>query len=141
MRLSYDSAADRVLAFSGSPSDAAASMWAYDYNSNSWEAIQYSGDVQPDHHPFMVYAPNLDRTLYMVNESFSAFDYSTRTWKALDRDPKLGIRYRLAMAFDEATRNVVVFGGGPRGLRYDNETWIYDSNAGTWAQMGPKLVE
>lgn len=136
--MAYDSAADRVLVFSGSPPDGAESMWAYDYNSNVWETIEYFGDVQPDHHPFMVYVPNLDRTLYMVNESFSAFDYTTRTWKALDRDPNLGARYFLAMAYDAATERVVIFGGGPRGMRYDNETWVYDTNTGTWAGMGPK---
>lgn len=135
--MSYDAAADRTLVFAGSPPDASANLWAYDYNTNSWQAVTYSGSVQPDHHPFMVYAPNLDRTLYMVNESFSAFDYATRTWQALDRDPRLGVRHFLAMAFDEATKKVIVFGGGPRGLHYDNATWVYDTDAGTWAQMGP----
>jgi len=136
--MTYDAVADRVLAFAGSPADAAASMWSFDYNANAWEEIRYRGEVQPDHHPFMAYAPAVDKTYYMVGDSFSAFDFETRTWTALPRDPNLGDRHFLAMAVDDKTGKLVVFGGGERGLHYDNSTWVFDPVAWSWTLAGPR---
>ncbi len=133
--MAYDENADRVLAFGGSPDGVAASMWSYDYNENNWESIEYSGDAQPDHHPFMMYSPDMDRMLYVVGESFSAFDYNTRSWTSLPWSPDLGTRYFTALAPAPGTGNVVLFGGGPRGMQYNNDTWVYNAESG-WERRG-----
>ncbi len=135
--MTYDSAADRVLIFAGLPEEAAAGLWAFDYNTLTWEEIDYTGDVLPDHHPSMVYESARGHTLYMTGDTFSEFDYATSSWAFASRDSDLGIRYRHAMVYDEASQKMFVFGGGPRGLRYDNELWAYDTEAGTWEKMGP----
>ncbi len=130
--MTYDSDQDRVLVFSGSPSDSSPHLSAYDYNSNSWQHIEYSGDVVPDHHSIMVYAPDVKKTYHLVGETFSAFDYDTSTWESVPRDSAMGIRHFQAMTYDPVSQNMVVFGGGPRGLRYNNETSLYNVASQSW---------
>lgn len=139
--IAYDERADKTLIFAGSfeadARDRAAELWAYDYDSNTWAELTYEGAPPADHHPFMVYAPGLDRTLYLVNRAFWAFDSSTRSWTELSAAESLGIRHFHAMAYDSEGQQLVVFGGGPRGMRYDNGTWIYTPESSTWEALDP----
>lgn len=139
--MAYDSEADRVLIFGGSfDSDDRAradELWAYDYDSDTWEQLQYSGESPADHHPFMVYAPGLNKTLYLVNRGFWAFDYESRSWTELNYDRALDKRHFHSMAFDAEAQKLTVFGGGSRGLSYDNSTWIYDPASDSWELAGP----
>lgn len=139
--MAYDTQAGKTLIFGGSFAEAdtavADELWSYDYSSDSWERLAFTGNVPSDHHPFMVYAPGPNRTFYLVNESFSAFDYTSRSWTELGRDERLGIRHFHGMAFDDVIGRLVVFGGGSRGLQYDNQTWIYDPQSNGWQLGGP----
>ena len=136
---SYDASADRALAFGGKvhddDQDRRGEMWEYDYNSDSWSRIDYSGDVLDDHHPYMVYDLNSNLSYYYVNKAFWSFDYDTRAWIQIDQIPESRRRFFLSMAFDSGTGNLVIFGGGPAGLTYDNRTWVYDTNTVTWSQV------
>lgn len=139
--MAYDESASKTLIFAGSfaqgAGERADEIWAYDYESDSWTEQQYEGAPPADHHPFMVYAPGLDRTLYLVNRAFWAFDWSTQSWSELSAGESLGVRHFHAMAYDSEGQRLVVFGGGPRGMRYDNGTWIYTPASETWESVGP----
>lgn len=139
--MAYDESASKTLIFAGSFAEGAGAraseLWAYDYATDSWTEQQYEGAPPADHHPFMVYAPGLDRTLYLVNRAFWAFDWSTQSWSELTADESLGVRHFHAMAYDSEEQRLVVFGGGPRGMRYDNGTWIYTPASETWESVGP----
>lgn len=139
--MAYDARAGKTLIFGGSfaqaDTAAAGELWAYDYASDSWEKLPFTGDAPSDHHPFMVYAAGPNKTFYLVDESFYAFDYVSRSWSELARDARLGDRHFHGMAYDDSTGRLVVFGGGPRGLRYDNQTWIYDPGSNEWRLAGP----
>lgn len=136
----YDAGAGKVLIYGGSfaPEDSAAAgeLRAYDYAADRWDRVAYSGSAPPDHHPAMAYASRLHRSFYLVGTSFSAFDYASRTWTGLPLDDGLGDRHFHGMAFDEAAGRLVLFGGGSRGLHYDNETWIYDPSSSRWRRGG-----
>lgn len=136
----YDSEADKALVFGGtvgSEDEARADeLWAYDFTSDSWEQLAYEGDARADHHPSMVYAAGLDRTLYLVRDGLWAFDYASHSWTTLTYDGALGVRYFHALAYDESAEQLVLFGGGPRGLFYDNETWVYDPTSDGWERRG-----
>ena len=87
----------------------------------------------------MVYASGLNRTLYLVNRAFWAFDSSTSSWTELELPDAFGVRHFVAMAFHPGTEELVVFGGGPRGLQYDNATWIYAPAGRQWTRStGPR---
>ncbi|MCH7662857.1 MAG: hypothetical protein IH859_03195 [Chloroflexi bacterium] len=137
----YDSAADRALAFGGNvhtdDQERIGEMWEYDYNTDSWSQIEYTGAVLDDHHPNMAYDPNSNRTYYYVNREFWSFDYDTRAWTQLDQIPESRRRFFLSMALDNGTGKLVLFGGGPAGLTYDNRTWVYDINTEIWSQVEP----
>ena len=135
--MTYDSDQDRVLVFSGSPAASAPYLSAYDYNLDSWQHIDYSGEVSPDHHPIMAYAPDLKKSFHIVGESFSAYDYPTSTWESIPRDSTIGVRHFQAMAYDESNNNMIIFGGGPRGMHYNNETWLFNTISQTWRMIDP----
>ena len=63
-----------------------------------------------------------------------AYDPSANTWTELGPSGPPPAREAPAMAYDPATRRVIMFGGGDSGL---NDTWAYDPAANTWAQLSP----
>jgi len=133
----YDAAADRTLVFGGrgeADEAHAGELWAYNYKADSWDLVLYRGEVVSDHHPAMTYAPGVDKTYYVANTKAWSFDYPSRTWTPLAYDSAMGVRYFAALAFELRSRKLVLFGGGPRGLRYDNQTWIYDPAADRWTR-------
>jgi len=133
----YDAAADRTLVFGGrgeADEAHAGELWAYNYKADSWDLVLYRGEVVSDHHPAMTYAPGVDKTYYVANTKAWSFDYPSRTWTLLAYDSAMGVRYFAALAFELRSRKLVLFGGGPRGLRYDNQTWIYDPAADRWTR-------
>ncbi len=138
--MSYDIEADRVLVFGDSlPSDSenqANEMWAYNFNVDTWEQIKYIGEPPIARSSFMTYAPDMNKSLYLVEQDFWAFDYASKSWQELIYDDALATRYFHGMAFGSESQVLVVFGGGSRGLQYDNKTWKYDTVSGIWELGG-----
>ena len=108
----------------------------YDYNTDNWTEINYVGDVRDDRSPSMAYDPISDRSYYYAKNEFWAFDYNQSVWSQLDRIPENRNRYFYSMAFDSISGQLIIFGGGPGGLTYDNAAWIYEINLASW-----RLVE
>lgn len=135
----YDTSVDRILAFGGNlhddDKDRKGEMWSYDYNSDSWSQIIYSGEVLDAHHPNMVYDSTSNRSFYYVSRDFWSFDFESSTWTQLDSIPETSGRYFLSMAFDSTTGKLVIFGGGPAGLKYDNRTWVFATISAAWMQI------
>lgn len=134
--MAYDTRAQRSLIFGGSLAEGeqarSGEMWSYDYRADAWTEVPYTGAVPPDHHPDMTYAAALDRTLYQVGEALWSFDHRARHWTELTYDSAMGVRHFVGLAFDERANRLMLFGGGPRGLRYDDQTWIYDPALDAW---------
>jgi N-acetylneuraminic acid mutarotase len=66
-----------------------------------------------------------------------AYDPSTNVWTNLDPSGPPPAREAPAMAYDPATRKIVMFGGVRGGDAKFNDTWAYDPAVNTWTQLSP----
>jgi N-acetylneuraminic acid mutarotase len=148
--MTYDSKADRVLVWGGmdekSEKPVDESMWAYDFNTNTWTEMKPGDEMLPAgrDYPQLVYNTKADRTiLYGGTHGGSetwAYDYNTNTWTNLaPAGNPLGL---LATGFDYSpTADRVILFGGATGLnpyKFSDETWSYDFNINTWTNVTPK---
>ncbi len=147
-RMAYDSKSDRTILFGGfDGSSLYGDTWAYDVEANTWEemtpATSPSGRV--DH--WMSYDWESDRVILFGGQPTSgyishtndtwAYDYDTNTWQQMSPALAPSDRSLHAMAYDNESDVVVLFGGiGPSDVNYD-DTWHYDFNSDTWTQAAP----
>jgi len=145
--MTYDSKADRVLTWGCIDENGVGdeSIWAYDFNTNTWTEMKPGNEVYPawKDFPQMVYDAKADRTiLYGGNPGGTetwAFDYNTNTWIKLEptENPR-GIEEH-AMVYNSSTDRVILFGGFLNGTETPSgETWIYDFNTNTWTNVTSK---
>lgn len=150
----YDAAADRVLMWGGvdiaglNPVDE--SVWAYDFNSNTWQEILPGDGPLPlgRDYPTMVYDVESDRTILFGGitgkaeggDDTWAYDYNSNTWTELDPSLNPGMLSRHAMTYSTAADQVVLFGGkfGNHPNEFLRETWTYDYNTNTWTNVTPQ---
>ncbi len=149
----YDSESDRVILWGGFTGDDEndVQVWAYDYNSDSWEALP--NDEGPQQHwerHGMAYIPAIDRILVfsgMLENSpvFDPetwyFDYNTNTWTRVDVTTSPPGLAMYAMAYDPVTEKVYLF-GGDKTSKYagdlSNDLWVFDPVAEDWTMVaGP----
>jgi hypothetical protein len=142
--MTYDSESDRLLIWGGWPSMEAkpsgerTSLWAYDYNSDSWEELINTAGPLEDYQGSMVYVPDLDRSIVYVGMQFWSYDYNHNHWEVLKSvagGP--GRRLNHAMVYDSGSGYVVLFGGFDSLNLPDNEVWFYNPLADMWAKAGP----
>jgi len=146
----YDTESDRVLlwgGFSGTDENDV-QMWAYDYNTDTWEALPNSeGPQQHAERHGMAYIPDLDKTLIysgMLEEGGVLpaetwyYDYNTNTWTevAVDTSPPALAMY--GMAYDAATGNAVLYGGEMTSKHAGNlspDVWVFDPAVSEWTMV------
>jgi hypothetical protein len=147
--MAYDSKADRVLTWGcfdengEKPVDE--SMWAYDFNTNTWTEMKPDIGDYPAGRDFtqMVYDAKSDRTvLYggtLGGTETWAFDYNTNTWIKLDPAVNPGGIEEHSMVYSNSADRVILFGGFLNGTENPSgETWTYDFNSNTWTNVTPK---
>ena len=148
--MTYDSKADRVLVWGGmdekSEKPVDESMWAYDFNTNTWNEMKPGTTVFPSGRDYtkMVYNAKADRTiLYGGTRGGTetwAYDYNTNTWKYLAPAANPGVLIEAGLEYSPATDRVILFGGMILSTSYDmrDKTWSYDFNTNTWTNVTPK---
>ncbi len=148
--LAYDSESDRIIVWGGRLLERLDdnSVWAYDFNSNTWTQHKSPSAPQPElTYPVMVYRPVSDQMIIFggaeiitpfdceVTRQTWAYDFDTNTWTRLApavTPPSMGIH---AMTYSIRADMIAVFGGEVDRL-YSNhvldEMWIYDPVNNKW---------
>jgi len=138
--MAYAANQDQIYVFGGrvqaSDKDRQNELWAYDYNSDTWNKVNYSGQPNPDHHAIMVYNPIAGQLWYLVGTDLMTFDLETSSWDTINSSPSRSPIYFHAMAVD-AEGDLIVFGGGPQGLTYNNKSFVYSLSNQAWTSIGP----
>ena len=155
--MAYDAESDRVIMWGAHERDPVDLMsdeehetvWAYDYESNTWTAIESTGG--PSYRGFhtMVYHPGTDRIIlfgghhagdvYFSDETW-AYDYNSNTWTQLTPATHPSGRRLHSMVYDEAADKMVLFGGiAGNWLKEEinDELWIFDPVLEEWSQVTP----
>jgi hypothetical protein len=155
--MTYDSKADRVLTWGGMYIDESPlpeSMWAYDYNSNTWEELLTGKKPYPKSRDYaaMAYDVGSDRTILFGGVPIPiddpdgetgtwAYDYKTNTWTEMNPAIEPPSVSRHAMVYSVATDRVILFGGELNDdgvlFTYTNEIWAYDYDSNTWTNLTP----
>lgn len=156
--MTYDTDSDRILLFGGhtktpDPSNVVpldSSVWAYDFNTNTWEQKSSSNGPAPRLVHAFVYNVNADRAFLYGGSNKPSWDspsdtgetrsynYKTNTWDSIsETSPFPGSLSRFAMVYAPDIDRYIVFGGqvGGRQENYTNQTWVYDFNTNTWVNV------
>jgi hypothetical protein len=155
----YDSESDRVLLWGGftGTDENDVQMWAYDYNTDSWEALPNREGPQqhPERHG-MAYIPDLDRTLVysgmlehegVLPAETWLYDYNTNTWTEVEVETSPPALAMYGMAYDPETGNVVLYGGEMTSKTAGNlspDIWVFDPATVNWTRIqapGPSGID
>jgi N-acetylneuraminic acid mutarotase len=113
--------------------------WAFDPATATWGQLQT--DAPPAHGSRMVYDSGSDRLVAFGGDEFgplvdttSVYDLETNTWTEMDPATSPSPRSYFAMAYDDESDRVILFGGsdavGPLG-----DTWAYDVDTDSWTRL------
>jgi N-acetylneuraminic acid mutarotase len=120
--------------------------WAYDPVANTWMELKQAGAVPEARYAYaMVHDPSSKQIILFggitgttrFNDTW-AYDPAANVWKELR--PASAIprpRGAQSMAYDPATRRVIMFGGAVSLTTLFNETWAYDPVRNAWAELKP----
>lgn len=145
--MTYDVESDRVLIWGSMGTDLEpfdASVWAYDYNTNTWEQMP-PVDPYPELrvYPALAYDAESDRTIlyggFPEGDQTWAYDYNTNTWTRMNPATTPQKVSRHALAYSAAADRVILSGGQvvAAQFNYTRDTWSYDYNSDTWTFVGP----
>lgn len=151
--MAYDSKADRVILwggtdYAGDPADEGL-VWAYDYNTNTWEVISPSEGPNPDpdrEGAGMVYDAESDRMIMFGGDAFGsetwAYDFNNNTWALMDdgHGPAGALNLSFfGFVYDNNLDRVFLSGGNlcDKACDYQEGLWSYDFNSNTWTLVTP----
>lgn len=145
-RMVYDTKIDRIVLFGGDDgSHASQPIWLYDFNSNTWEQINYQGGPKILWDHGFVYDDKADRfILYGGSNAGSdetwVYDLNVNTWAKMQPTDNPGKLSRLGMVYLRNLGKVFLFGGkiGSNSYSYVANTWIYDLNTNVWNEITPE---
>ncbi len=151
----YDAESDRVLLWGGftGTDENDVHMWAYDYNSDTWEALEnVDGPQQHWERHGMAYIPEIDRVLFysgMLEEEGVLpsetwyYDYNTNTWTEIDVSTSPPDLAMYAMTWDPETEKVVMF-GGEHTSKYagdlSRDVWVFDPSTNDWSSVAAPVA-
>lgn len=102
-----------------------ATIWAYDYDSDTWTAIESSGGPSYRGGHKMVYHPGSDRIILFGGYSLGevhfcddtwAYDYNANTWTQLAPVTHPSGRWYHQMVYDQGADKIVLLAGWPATL-------------------------
>lgn len=119
----------------------------YNVGSKSWSVLPTDDSPQPRQLAAMVYVPDTQQVVLFggktetgLNNETWIFDTSTDSWQQINTSPSPTPRLGHAMVYDEANKQVILFGGETSlvdPFTRSDETWAYDVVNNIWSQLSP----
>jgi hypothetical protein len=157
--IAYDSESDRVILWGGyfgsDLDDADLRVWAYDYNSDTWEVFEnVDGPQMHWERGGMVYIPEQDRFLLftglilddlVVAPETWFYEFDKNTWTKVEPKTSPPGLAMYSMTYDPSVGKVVLFGGegtAKHGNDVKNDIWLFDVGKENWSQLeGPENTD
>lgn len=149
--MAYDAESDRVILWGGFMEAGVedVSVWAYDYNTDSWESLENTDGPQMHwERGGMVYIPDQDRFLLftgmrehedvLVEPETWYYDYDENSWAKVETETSPPQMAMYSMVFDASIDKVVLFGGEQTSKYAGNttdEVWLFDLETENWSKM------
>lgn len=150
----YDSESDRIILFGGFECKNLSGpfysdVWAYDYNTDTWEDMNPVSGPEKRAYASMVYNPVNDRVMMWggrqldnIKAGFSdnsmwEYDYNSNTWTEIVSKGGPELPYAYAdMIYHHGNNEIYMFGGGPMDGTFSgynkDESWIYSFADSSW---------
>lgn len=148
----FDNESDVAILFGGGagvpPGVRINDTWAYSYEFDTWEnksptvapparmASQAAYDSGSDR--IILFSGFLDMEVHF-NDTW-AYDYNTNNWTNLNPQVMPPMRRYSAMAYDAESDRIILFGGIFHDGGTAGDTWAYDYDTNTWANMNPSFA-
>ena len=141
--MGYDPRLDRVVLFGGNLGGRNADTWTFDLQRQEWTRMAPAVSPSPRVNAAMVYDTGAARLILFggddgtmdYNDETWAYDLATNAWTDLNPSSKPPPRRGHALAYDETSGRVVLFGGEvSRQFAYEDDVWLYDSGANAWTR-------
>jgi len=146
----YDPVNDRLILFGGfNGSVHQNDLWAFDFNSETWEQISPSGSIPPARRGAMaVYDPNGHRLILFGGlgdvDNFNdvwVFDLNSEEWTQLSPSGTIPPGRGGGAAFFDSDNNRLIIHGGwaydGAWIYYYNDLWALDMESLTWTELSP----
>jgi hypothetical protein len=146
-QMAYDLESDRVVMFSGAcfrdgRFQDVQETWAYDFNHDTWTEMNPAASPAPRHYHGMAYDKKSDSvTLWggflgktAPDSSVWLYDFNSNSWTEQKPESGPGARWYHAMAYEEASGKILIYGGGDEGT---DESWAYEARSNIWMKLGP----
>lgn len=151
--MAYNSTADLVILwggtdYAGNPADDG-TVWAYDYNTNTWEEFSPSEGPNPEpgrEGAGMVYDQESDKLILYGGDAFGsetwAYDIEDNSWTLMDdaNSPAGALNLSFfAFVYDDDLDLVYLSGGNlcDKVCDFQEGLWSYDFNSNTWTEVTP----
>jgi len=148
--MTYDSKSDRIILWGGdsstngnpdAPNDE--SVWAYDFNTNTWEERKATPAPVGRYASAIAYAAGADRTILYGgfqdgSSDMWAYDYNKNAWTELKPSDNPGSISWHEMVYLPETDRLFLFGGKLPNGYFSDKTWLYDYTANAWTVVTPK---
>ena len=152
IQMTYDAKSDRVLMFGACGGMGVVwgddNVWAYDYKANTWTIQKPTVSPIMRDYGAMAYDPAMDRAFLFGGataddiatpfDDLWSYDYASQTWEQIKFTSGPSARGWHTMTYSTKSDRIILIGGGPDKDSFTNEVWIFDPNAKTWTQVGPK---
>jgi hypothetical protein len=133
--LIYDEESDVVIMFGGwlGGDDVLGDLWAYDFNSNTWTELEFSGEPHKRCRYGRAYDPKRDVVVFThgfggedgdLDDTWT-YDYNTNTWKEvnmLNSPPEKRHCFQIAL---DTKHDVIIFQGGSDGINAYPDSWAF----------------
>lgn len=149
-RMIYDPVNQRVLLFGGAKFDNRYTfyndMWAFDTASRGWARVEAPIGPQGRLNHNMAY--DTDRHQIILFGGFGGsdrmgdtwiYDIAENEWTRISANPSPTPRSDAGFVYDEAHGVAILFGGYGLNDSHPDDTWVFDPDTGTWAQMNPQV--
>lgn len=140
--LAYDVESDRLILFGGYTSREFGETWAYDADADTWTNLSTGTGPPARSLAAMAYAVAADRVILFGGQHAGteiddtwAYDFNANTWTNLNPSTRPLARTGHAMAYDELSDRVILFGGYT--AEPSAETWAYEYGTNTWSRRDP----
>lgn len=151
--MAYHLKADRVIMWGGTDQDGNpvdnGAVWAYDYNTNTWEEFSPSGGQSPNpdrEGAAMAYDAESNKMIMFGGDAFGsetwAYDFDENIWTLMDdaKGPAGALNLSFfAFVYDDDLDRVFLSGGNlcDKTCDYQEGLWTYDFNTNTWREVTP----
>lgn len=137
----YDSESDVVLQYGGfNGAEGTGEMWAYDYETNTWENKTPLISPAPRYGQGFIYDESRDRCMMFFGTDVGGvyyndtweYDYNSNTWTELSPENSPSPRCKGGSTYDIESDQVIFFGGyGPDEINLA-ETWTFNYDDNKW---------